>query len=149
MTAAILAAFSVSEAAEGVVLLAAYAVVGLAMMLAGYALLDALTPGQLTKLIREGSDNAAALAVTTVLSVAIIVASPMLGQEADYTGLGYAVTFGSAGLLFQAIGMFVLRTMLFKTRMHDLMHAERLTPDGVFLAAATMALGIVMAVAAN
>ncbi len=149
MSPTILAAFSAAEAAEGVALLAAYAVVGLVMMLAGYLLLDVLTPGHLTTLIREGSDNAAALAVATVVSVALIVASPMLGQEANYTGLAYAVVFGVSGLVFQALGMFALRTVLFRERMYDLMHAERLTPDGVFVAAATFSLGIVMAVAAN
>lgn len=90
--------------------IAAFAVVGSALMLAGYLLTDALTPGKLSELIwRERNANAATLVSANLLSVGIIVFTAIRSSNDGFVdGLVSTAVFGVVGLVFMAVSFLVL-----------------------------------------
>ncbi|MFI7427287.1 DUF350 domain-containing protein [Micromonospora sp. NPDC049836] len=87
-----------------------FGIVGVALMAAGFLLVDLLTPGRLRELIwvrRNG--NAALLLAANQLGIAGIVFTAILTSYSDFTkGLASTVVFGIIGLLVMALAFFVL-----------------------------------------
>ncbi|MEO3746074.1 DUF350 domain-containing protein [Plantactinospora sp. B5E13] len=87
-----------------------FGVVGIALMAAGFMLVDALTPGKLRDLIwvrRNG--NAALLLVANQLGIAGIVFTAILTSYTDFTkGLASTILFGLIGLGVMALAFLVL-----------------------------------------
>ncbi|MCI4061936.1 DUF350 domain-containing protein [Micromonospora sp. R77] len=87
-----------------------FGVVGVALMAAGFLLVDLLTPGKLRELIwvrRNG--NAALLLAANQLGIAGIVFTAILTSYHDFgKGLASTVIFGLVGLLVMALAFFVL-----------------------------------------
>ncbi|MFY1687029.1 DUF350 domain-containing protein [Plantactinospora sp. WMMB782] len=87
-----------------------FGVVGIALMAAGFGLVDLLTPGRLRELIwvrRNG--NAALLLLANQLGIAAIVFTAILTSYSDFAkGLASTVVFGVVGLGVMALGFLVL-----------------------------------------
>ncbi|MEV4201267.1 DUF350 domain-containing protein [Micromonospora globbae] len=87
-----------------------FGVVGVALMAAGFLLVDLLTPGRLRELIwvrRNG--NAALLLAANQLGIAGIVFTAVLTSYSDFAkGLASTLIFGLIGLLIMALAFFVL-----------------------------------------
>lgn len=87
-----------------------FGVVGVALMAAGFLLVDLLTPGRLRELIwvrRNG--NAALLLAANQLGIAGIVFTAILTSYSDFTkGLASTLIFGLVGLAIMALAFFVL-----------------------------------------
>lgn len=87
-----------------------FGVVGVALMAAGFLLVDLLTPGRLRELIwvrRNG--NAALLLAANQLGIAGIVFTAILTSYSDFAkGLASTVIFGVIGLAIMALAFFVL-----------------------------------------
>ncbi|MDG4788953.1 DUF350 domain-containing protein [Micromonospora sp. WMMD1102] len=87
-----------------------FGAVGIALMAAGFGLIDLLTPGRLRELIwvrRNG--NAALLLLANQLGIAAIVFTAILTSYTDFAkGLASTVVFGVVGLGVMALGFLVL-----------------------------------------
>lgn len=133
-------------------LLVEYSVVGVVLFIVGYALLDFLTPGHLTKIVASGGAGATALACGQILGIAAIIIFAMLGQEATFDGLVAASGVCLVGVLTQAFGSWLIRVAFVKVGAVDLpavMQAPRVTTSAAFLAVTAFGLGIVTAVAVH
>ncbi|MEN3610077.1 DUF350 domain-containing protein [Plantactinospora sp. ZYX-F-223] len=87
-----------------------FGVVGIALMAAGFGLVDLLTPGRLRELIWvRRNANAALLLLANQLGIAAIVFTAILTSYTDFTkGLASTVLFGLIGLGVMAFGFLVL-----------------------------------------
>ncbi|MBQ1072853.1 DUF350 domain-containing protein [Micromonospora sp. C31] len=87
-----------------------FGVVGVALMAAGFGLVDVLTPGRLRELIwvrRNG--NAALLLAANQLGIAGIVFTAILTSYSDFArGLASTLVFGLVGLGIMALAFLVL-----------------------------------------
>jgi uncharacterized membrane protein YjfL (UPF0719 family) len=86
----------------------AYTGVGLVVLIAGFYVLDLLTPGSLGKLVMEGNPGAALLSFVTLLSLGIVLWFAIFFTGAGWSGLDDALVFGAVGVAAQAAGFFVL-----------------------------------------
>ena len=104
---------------ENVGLILAYSGVGIAILVMGFMVLDALTPGKLGHLVMERNPNAALLAGTSLLSLGLILwfaifFVPATGNELSDTGavswdgLDDVFVYGLVGVAIQALGFLVL-----------------------------------------
>lgn len=137
---------------DGVVATVLYGVVGAAMLLAGFVVLDLVTPGSLVERIRrDHSHNAAALAMANLAAVGLIVAvagwtssdEESLAEEL----LGLAL-YGGLGILLQAAFLVVVERGL-RDELDSLLRSETLDPLASTLAVASLALGVIAAVAVS
>lgn len=94
----------------GVLATLAYAAVGLALLVAGYLLLDRLTPGDLGTLIyTDHNVNAARMTVGHLVSVTLVIASAALtSQGGTFGALLDMAVFGALALALQAVAFRVL-----------------------------------------
>ncbi|MFJ5542579.1 DUF350 domain-containing protein [Micromonospora chalcea] len=106
-----------------------FGIVGVALMAAGFLLVDLLTPGKLRELIwvrRNG--NAALLLAANQLGIAGIVFTAVLTSYSSFTkGLASTVVFGLVGLLVMALAFLVL-DLLTPGRLGDVTAAEEPHP---------------------
>ncbi|MEU8094859.1 DUF350 domain-containing protein [Micromonospora chalcea] len=106
-----------------------FGIVGVALMAAGFLLVDVLTPGKLRELIwvrRNG--NAALLLAANQLGIAGIVFTAVLTSYSSFTkGLASTVVFGLVGLLVMALA-FVVLDLLTPGRLGDVIAAEESHP---------------------
>jgi len=86
----------------------AYSGVGLVVLVVGFYVLDALTPGKLGHLVMEGNPGAGLLAATGLASLGLILYFAIHFTGAGWDGLDDAAIFGLVGVLVQAVGFFVL-----------------------------------------
>jgi uncharacterized membrane protein YjfL (UPF0719 family) len=86
----------------------AYTGVGLAVLIAGFYVLDLLTPGKLGALVMEGNPGAALLSFVTLLSLGIVLWFAIFFTGAGWSGLDDALVFGAVGVAAQAAGFFLL-----------------------------------------
>lgn len=88
----------------------AFGVVGLALMAAGFAVVDALTPGKLRDLIWvERRLGASVLTASNLVGVAAIVTTAIATSHDDFTrGIISTIVYGLIGLLLMAISFVVV-----------------------------------------
>ena len=81
--------------------IAGYGAIGLVLMAAGYAVVDALTPGRLfTLIVEQRNRNAALITSASVGAMAIVAAMAVHSAEGDAsTGLTAAAVYGVVGLV--------------------------------------------------
>ena len=133
---------------DDVVATVLYGLVGGGMLVAGFVVLDVVTPGSFVRHIRVSrSRNAAALAVANLVAVGLILAAA--GLTSDDTvgdGLLSLLVYGGLGIAVQAVFLIVIERSL-RSELDDLLRAEGLDPLATTLAAASVVIGVVMAVA--
>jgi uncharacterized membrane protein YjfL (UPF0719 family) len=138
--------------ADGVIATVLYGVVGAAMLLAGFVVLDLATPGSLVERIRrDHSRNAAALAMANLAAVGLIVAvAGWTSSEQDSLAeqvLGLAL-YGGLGIVLQAAFLVAVERGL-RDELDTLLRSEKLDPLATTLAVASVALGAITAVAVS
>ena len=132
----------------GILAVLAYAALGLALLVAGYRLLDALTPGRLSALIcEERNSNAARLTVAHLSAVTLVVATAALSSVGGRFGalLDMAV-FGTLGLVLQAVA-FRLLDRITPGNLGELVTAPEPHPATLVTGAWIIATSVVLAVA--
>jgi len=97
---------------ESVLQVLAYSGVGLAVLTAGFVVLDLLTPGRLGHLIMEGNPGAGLLAATTLASLGLVQWFAIYFTGAGWSGLDDAAVFGAVGVATQAAGFFILDMLI-------------------------------------
>lgn len=99
-----------TELATGLLSGLAYGGAGLILLLAGYKLTDALTPGRLTELIYENRNvNASLVTSSSMVAVATIVTTAILTSADDFSeGIGNTFGYGLLGILLLGISFVVV-----------------------------------------
>jgi uncharacterized membrane protein YjfL (UPF0719 family) len=118
----------------------AYTGIGLAVLIAGFYVLDLLTPGKLGALVVEGNPGAALLSFVTLLSLGIVLWFAIFFTGAGWSGLDDALVFGAVGVAAQAAGFFLLDLLtpgkLAHTCFQPTLHPAAWVTAGVQLAVA-------------
>lgn len=132
---------------EGGIVLA-YAVVGVALMLAGYLIVDALTPGKLHQQVWvEKSKNATLLVGSNLLGVSIIVCAAIFASADDFlTGLVSTLVYGLIGLVAMGLS-FVLIDALTPGKLRDIVNEADLHPATWVSACAHFGISLIMSAA--
>jgi uncharacterized membrane protein YjfL (UPF0719 family) len=137
--------------ADGVVATVLYGVVGAAMLAVGVVALDLATPGSLaTRVRRDRSWNAAVLTAANLVAVTAIVATAGLTSSDDTLaeGLLTMVVYGAIGIVLQAALMVAVERGL-RSELDELLQKGPLDPLALAVASASVALGIISAVAVS
>ncbi|WP_017558864.1 DUF350 domain-containing protein [Nocardiopsis baichengensis] len=126
----------------------AYGALGLVLMLAGYLLVDLLTPGRLHVLIWEQRNpNATLVLAANTLGVAMVVAMAIYasgGTVAD--GLLRTAVYGVVGLVLMTLS-FVAIDLLTPGRLGDVVNHTELRPAAWINAIAHVSVALVVAAA--
>jgi uncharacterized membrane protein YjfL (UPF0719 family) len=133
---------------QNVVAAILYFLVGIAVLVAGFLMVDLLTPGNLRRLVFvERRPNAVAVAsgmyaaLGAVVVTAILASADQLGQ-----GLVDAAVYGVVGVAIQGVALVVLELVV-PGRFRDLITDERLHPAAIATAVMLLAVGAVNAAA--
>ena len=121
----------------------AYSGVGLVVLVAGFLVIDALTPGKLGELVMEGNANAAVLTATTLLSLGLIMWFAIFFTGAGWNGLDDALVYGAVGVGAQAVGFFVLDALT-PGKLGVICQAGKLHPAAFVSAAVQIAVALVI-----
>ena len=111
---------------ESVLQVLAYTGVGLAVLMAGFLMLDVLTPGRLGHHIMQGNPGAGLLAATALFSLGLIQWFAIFFTGAGWSGLDEAAVYGAVGVVAQAVGFMILDLLIpgklaahcFETKLH-------------------------------
>ncbi|MTD44340.1 DUF350 domain-containing protein [Conexibacter sp. W3-3-2] len=125
-----------------------YGAVGVALLAAGFLILDLLIPGKLGELIIEERNRSAGIitaagmvAVGAVVTTAIASADGPLGE-----GLAETAGYGGVGVLMLGVA-FVVVDVLTPGKLSDVCHREGEQPVAYVIAAALLAAGAIVAAA--
>jgi uncharacterized membrane protein YjfL (UPF0719 family) len=136
--------------ASGALSTLAFAGVGTVVLGAGYAVLDAVTPGNLRHLVYEDrNSNAAVVAIAHLLALAAIVTTAIV-TSGDELGRGLldAATYGGLGIVLLALSFKVL-DLVTPGDLGALVTDARPHPAAWVTAAFQLALGAVLAAAVS
>jgi uncharacterized membrane protein YjfL (UPF0719 family) len=97
---------------ESVLQVLAYTGVGLAILVAGFYVLDVMTPGKLGTLVMEGNPGAGLLAGVSLFSLGLIQFFAIYFTGAGWDGLDDALVFGLVGVVAQAVAVFILDLLI-------------------------------------
>ncbi len=123
-----------------------YSLVGIALLLAGYLVLDLLTPGKLSQRIwQERSMSAAVVLAAGFLGLGAIVFTAIWTNAGSGFGdaLGYTIAFGVLGIVLQA-GAFVLIDVLTPGKLGDTLTERALHPAALVVGAAEIAVSLIV-----
>lgn len=121
----------------------AYSGVGLVVLVAGFFVIDALTPGRLGALVMEGNPNAAVLTATWLLSLGLILWFAIFFTGAGWNGLDDALVYGAVGVGAQAVG-FVVLDALTPGKLGVVCAERKLHPAALVSAAVQIAVALVV-----
>jgi uncharacterized membrane protein YjfL (UPF0719 family) len=121
----------------------AYSGIGLVVLVAGFFVIDALTPGKLGALVMDGNPNAAVLAATTLVSLGLILWFAIFFTGAGWNGLDDALVYGAVGVGAQAVG-FVVLDLLTPGKLGVICANERLHPASFVSAAVQLSVALVV-----
>jgi uncharacterized membrane protein YjfL (UPF0719 family) len=121
----------------------AYSGVGLVVLIAGFFVIDALTPGKLGELVMEGNTNAAVLAAATLVSLGLILWFAIFFTGAGWNGLDDALVYGAVGVGAQAVGFAVL-DMLTPGKLGVICEQSKLHPAALVSAAVQISVALVV-----
>ncbi len=121
----------------------AYSAVGLVVLVAGFVVIDVLTPGRLGALVMGGNPNASLLAATWLLSLGLVMWFAIFFTGAGWGGLDDALVYGAVGVGAQAIG-FVVLDLLTPGKLGVVCQHEQLHPATLVSAAVQVAVALVV-----
>jgi uncharacterized membrane protein YjfL (UPF0719 family) len=137
--------------ADGVVATLVYGVVGAAMLAIGVVALDMATPGSLSARVRQDQSwNAGVLTAANLLAVATIVATAGVTSTDDTLAEGILtmVVYGAIGIVLQVVLLVAVERNL-RPELDEMLQRGPVEPLALALSAASVALGIVTAVAVS
>ena len=120
-----------------------YSAIGLAILVAGFVVMDLLTPGRLGHLVMEGNPNAAILSASSLVALGLVMWFAIYFTGAGWNGLDDAAVFGAVGVATQAAGFGILE-LLTPGRMRDVVQAPALVPATWVWAAVQIAIALVV-----
>ncbi|GGT10771.1 DUF350 domain-containing protein [Nonomuraea spiralis] len=134
--------------ARGAGAIAAYAAVGVVLLIIGFYVIDWATPGKLSEIIRtERNANATLLTTSALAAIGLIVAASIWssgGRLAE--GLAGTAVFGLVGIVVQTVAMLVFDKVV-GISVRELVKEPELQPGARLLAVTHVAIGLITAVA--
>ena len=123
-----------------------YGVVGIALMAAGFMLVDMLTPGKLRELIWiQRNSNASLLLAANQLGIAVIVFTAIITSYADFgEGLASTILFGLLGIVLMGVAFLVL-DMLTPGKLGEIICDEQPHPAARVSAASHFGVALIVA----
>ena len=125
-----------------------YGALGIALLVAGFYMIDALTPGKLgQELVERRSANAAIVVGAGLLAIGAVVTSSIAASLEDddlLKGLGSALGYGVAGIVLQGVAFRVMDTIT-PGRLGDVIYDRQVAPIAVVHAAFSLAVGAMLA----
>ncbi|MFI6321940.1 DUF350 domain-containing protein [Nonomuraea sp. NPDC050556] len=134
--------------ARGAGAIAAYAAVGLVLLIVGFFVIDLAIPGKLSTIIKtERNPNATLLTSSGLAAIALIVAASIWASGGKLAeGLTATAVFGLVGIAVQTVAMLVFdRVVGISAR--ELVKEPELQPGTRVLAVTHVAIGLITAVA--
>jgi uncharacterized membrane protein YjfL (UPF0719 family) len=134
--------------ARGAGAIAAYAAVGVILLIVGFYVIDLATPGKLSEVIRtQRNPNATLLATSALAAVGLIVAASIWSSGGRLgEGLAGTAVFGLVGIVVQTIAMLAFDKVV-GISVRDLVKESELQPGARLLAVTHLAIGLITAVA--
>ncbi|MEV4563935.1 DUF350 domain-containing protein [Nonomuraea sp. NPDC049419] len=134
--------------ARGSGAIAAYAAVGVILLIIGFYVIDWATPGKLSEVIRsERNPNATLLATSALAAIGLIVAASIWSAGGRLgEGLAGTAVFGLVGIVVQTLAM-LLFDKVAGISVRDLVKEQELQPGARLLAVTHVAIGLITAVA--
>lgn len=134
--------------ARGSGIIAAYAAVGVILMIVGFYVIDLATPGRLSQVIRsERNPNATLLATSAMIAVGLIVAASIWASGGRLTeGLAGTAVYGLVGIAVQTLAMLLFDKVV-GISVRELVKEQELQPGARLLATTHVAIGLITAVA--
>lgn len=126
-----------------------FGLIGIALLVVGYKVIDLLTPGDLGRqLCEDRNRNAGVIVGSGVLSIGIIVTSAIVASDGDLgKGLGQSAGFGLVGILLLAVAFAVI-DLITPGRLGDVVMGEEGHEPMVFVTgAALISVGAIVAAA--
>ena len=126
-----------------------YGLVGIALMLAGFAVIDLLTPGKLGRLIMvERRRDVGIVVAAEMLAIGAIVTSAILASDDELDrGLAETAGFGAVGIVLLAAAFTVI-DRLTPGNLGEILTDEHEDPAAAYVVAATLlAIGAIIAAA--
>jgi uncharacterized membrane protein YjfL (UPF0719 family) len=124
----------------------AYGGVGLVILLAGFFVMDLLTPGKLGALIGQGNPNASMLAAVTLFSLGLVMWFAIFFTGAGWDGLDDAIVFGLVGVALQAVGFGVVE-LIIPGKLRDCVTEPTFHTQTAVLAGAQLAIALIVCAA--
>lgn len=132
---------------HGVSAIVLYTIVGVALMVLGFYVIDWTTPGPLRTLVRAGRPNAAAVAASGVVSMAFIIVLAIYSSSGDLIhGLIMTLVFGLLGIAAQAFSVRLIGAIK-GIDIGMVLASERFTPQVLVVTASYLAFGLIVAAA--
>lgn len=132
---------------HGVAAIALYAIVGLALIVLGFFVLDWTTPGPLRTLVQARRPNAAAIAASGLVSLSFVVVMAIFTSSGDLLdGLIKTLLFGVLGIVAQAISVRIIE-LVTGIDIGAVLAAERYTPEVLVVMGAHVGMGLITAAA--
>ncbi len=125
----------------------AYGALGIGLLVVGFFVIDALTPGRLgQELVERRSANAAIVVGAGLLAVGAVITSSIAASLEDdlLKGLGSALGYGVAGIVLQGVAFRVMDTIT-PGRLGDVIYDRQVAPIAVVHAAFSLAVGAMLA----
>ncbi len=125
----------------------AYGALGIGLLVAGFYVIDALTPGRLgQELVERRSANAAIVVGAGLLAIGAVVTSSIAASLEDdlLKGLGSALGYGVAGIVLQGVAFRVMDTIT-PGRLGDVIYDRQVAPIAMVHAAFSLAVGAMLA----
>lgn len=145
MTAVALETGYWSVLGHSVAAIALYAIVGLALIVLGFFVLDWTTPGPLRTLVQARRPNAAAIAASGLASLALVVVMAIFSSSGDLLdGLIKTLVFGLLGIAAQAVSVRIVE-LATGIDIGAVLADERFTPEVLVVVAAHFGLGLIVA----
>ncbi|MBO0678772.1 DUF350 domain-containing protein [Mycolicibacterium sp. S2-37] len=130
---------------HGVAAIALYAIVGLALIVLGFFVLDWTTPGPLRTLVQARRPNAAAIAASGLVSLSFVIVLAIFASSGDLLdGLIRTLVFGLLGIVAQAVSVRIVE-LVTGIDIGGVLAAERYTPEVLVVVAAHFGVGLIVA----
>ncbi|MGV9798536.1 DUF350 domain-containing protein [Mycobacterium sp. NPDC003449] len=130
---------------HGVAAIALYTILGVALMVVGFYVIDWTTPGPLRTLVQAGRPNACAVAASGVVSMAAIIVFAVFSSSGDLLqGLLMTLVFGLLGIAAQAFSVRLIGAIK-GIDMGRVLAEEKFTPEVLVVTASYFAFGLIVA----
>lgn len=125
-----------------------YGAVGITLLVAGFYIIDLLTPGKLGALImEERSRPAAIITAAGMIAVGAVVTTSIASADGDLgEGLAETASYGGVGVLMMGLS-FVIVDVITPGKLGDICHDDDNPPAVWLVAAAMLAAGAIVSAA--
>ena len=125
-----------------------YGLVGIALLVVGFVVIDLLTPGKLGRLLTEERNrNAGVIVASGLIAIGLIVTSAIIASDGSLAeGLGEAAGFGLVGIVLLGVA-FAVTDAITPGKLGDTVTAKTHEPMVYVTAAGLLSVGGIVAAA--